>query len=263
MLQDQILRLRDVVRHLRGPDGCKWDQKQKISDFISFMREELDELEEACKKKDIPNFREELGDVLCQIMFIGEICEEKKWFTLSESVFTITEKLIRRHPHIFNISGNDLESDQVIEQWNKIKATEKKQKDYFIETTTHMKDAFCFAEMVQRKASSVKFDWKDPIDVLEKVKEEINELEEVMEISDQDKIEDEIGDVLFSVINLSRFLKVDLGKALKRSSDKFVERFKKIEDRLAESGADLLDSDFSTMDEIWDSIKAGNVKKDN
>ncbi|MCK5682599.1 nucleoside triphosphate pyrophosphohydrolase, partial [bacterium] len=114
-----------------------------------------------------------------------------------------------------------------------------------------------------RKASSVKFDWKDPIDVLEKVKEEINELEEVMEISDQDKIEDEIGDVLFSVINLSRFLKVDLGKALKRSSDKFVERFKKIEDRLAESGADLLDSDFSTMDEIWDSIKAGNVKKDN
>ncbi len=263
MLKEQILRLRDVVRYLRGPNGCKWDQKQEINNFISFMREELDELEDALDKKNVSNFREELGDVLCQIMFIGEICEEKRWFSLSESVFSITEKLIRRHPHIFKLSEtDDLESDQVIEQWNLIKAEEKNTKDYFIETTLNLDDAFGFAETIQLKASAVNFDWKDPLEVLEKVKEEVNELEEAIKSAEQDKIEDEIGDVLFSIINLSRFLKVNLNNSLKQSSNKFIKRFKKIEDKLAETGTNLLDSDFSTMDGIWDSIKAENDKKD-
>lgn len=262
-MDGQIQRLNDIVRHLRGPDGCKWDRKQKIEDFIGFLREELVEFETAYTSRDLPNLREELGDVFCQFMFIAEICEENRWFSLSESIASICEKLIRRHPHIFNVSEqDDLESDKVIELWNKVKQDEKSRKDHFIETTMHLKDSFRFAEMIQQKASAVKFDWDNPGDVMKKVKEEVEELDEVLHSGNNDRIEAELGDIMFSLINLSRFLKIDLGSALQKSNEKFISRFKKIEEKLKSTGVSILDADFQTLDKIWDSVKAEDDQKD-
>ena len=251
-----IQKLIDVVRCLRAPDGCPWDIKQTHNSLKPMLIEEAAELLDAIDAKDFENMREELGDILMHIIFHSLIAEEENNFTFKDVVNDITEKMVRRHPHIFGNNAKLDDADQVVELWQQIKAKEKADKG--IKRTSVLDGipknlpALLRSRAIQKKAAASGFDWDNTSGVLDKIDEEVLELKNAIEQNDEENIDEEIGDILFSVVNLSRFRKGKSSeKLLHRTADKFEKRFRFMEESLSTKGIKMSDCSLGELEKIW------------
>ncbi len=251
-----IRRLYEVMKRLRAPGGCPWDREQTLQSLKPCLLEETYELLEAMDSADLSLHIEELGDVLLQVVFQCAIREEERHFTLDDVAVALTEKLVRRHPHVFG-DVTATSSGQVLANWEAIKQTEKgKPADRSaIDGVPAALPALLKAQRIQVKASRVGFDWDDATGATEKIEEELNELKEAVRSDDRQKITDEMGDLLFSVVNYSRFIGVDAESALEGASKKFSRRFREVERRVREQGRSLKACTLAEMDAIWDLVK--------
>ena len=246
----------DIVEILRSPDGCPWDREQDHKSIRRDFLEETYEVIEAINKDDKDLLLEELGDVLLQVVFHTQIEREKGTFELSDVADGICKKMIERHPHVFG-DVNAETSEQVLENWDVIKKRTKQQKTQTESMLSIPREfpALMRADKVQKKASKVGFDWDSADGAFDKVSEELNELKEAYNKGDKDNIHEELGDLLFSVVNVSRFVKVDSEEALTNSTDKFINRFSKVEKMANEQGMDMKNTDLATLDKLWDMAK--------
>lgn len=248
--------LLEIVSVLRAPGGCPWDAEQTHESIRKDFIEETYEVIEAINKSNTDMLREELGDVLLQVVFHTVIETEKGSFNFSDVCDEICKKLIVRHPHVFgDVSVSSTE--EVLTNWDAIKMNTKQQK-----TTTEAMEsiprelpALMRANKVQKKAAKAGFDWDDISGTLEKVKEETAEVEEALNSADNAKVLDEIGDLLFAVVNVSRFAGVDPEEALTHATDKFLGRFSLVEKAAAEKGIDMKNADLPQLDVLWEEAK--------
>lgn len=248
--------LRDIVRILREPGGCPWDAEQTHKSIRNGLLEEAYEVADAIDNSEMQELCEELGDLLLQVVFCSQISAEGNDFTLDDVADGICKKLILRHPHVFgNVVAET--SDKVLENWDAIKRDEKSQKTYYdtLESVPRAFPALMRAAKVQKRASKAGFDWDDLKDAFSKIPEETEELKEAIELGYKDKINEEYGDLLFAAVNVSRFLKVDAEQSLASATDKFMQRFKAVEEVVVKSGRDMKDLSLSELDEIWNSVK--------
>lgn len=250
-----IEKLRAVMHRLRAPGGCPWDAEQTHETLIPHLIEEAYEVAEAARSGDMAHLKEELGDLLLQPVFHAEIASESGAFTLDDIARDITEKLIRRHPHVFGdatVEG----SAGVLKQWEEIKRAEKGGgKESHLHGVSKAQPALMRAQKLQRKAAKVGFDWPDAAPVLDKIREEADEIAGAMARMNQAAIEEEVGDLLFSVVNLARKLGVDAEVALSGANEKFTARFRQLESRVAAQGRRLEGMSLAEMDAVWDEVK--------
>ncbi|MBO8131664.1 MAG: nucleoside triphosphate pyrophosphohydrolase [Candidatus Marinimicrobia bacterium] len=259
-LAEKFIELVKVVKKLRSPEGCQWDRAQTHQSLIPYMTEELYEVIEAIEENNDEMLKEELGDLLLHIIFQADLSEEERKFTLADSIDLIREKLIRRHPHVF--AGLKVNSvSEIKKNWEKIKL--KEGRGSLLDGIPMNLPALLLAKRVQQRASEVRFDWDKIDDVISKVREELNELEEAIKKKDHKMIKEELGDLLFSIVNLSRFLKQNPEEALRLTIKKFVSRFKIIEKKLREKGKKLEEATLSEMDKIWNELKEKEKDKIN
>lgn len=255
---ETIESLFDIVRTLRGRHGCAWDRKQTAESMWKCLVEESYELEEALAKNDISNILEELGDVLFQLIFIIEIFQEKKAFTLSDVVSQVALKMIRRHPHVYDRS-TQLSEAELDRQWSAIKATEKKDanlsRDSAMDRVPKGMPALMRALNVSKCAVGEGFDWDDIHDVLETVKDEISEFEAALVEGNMSEANLEFGDILFSLVNVARFAKIYPETALADSTAKFEGRFRLMEQALNRKNRSLKELSRKQMDEAWEAAK--------
>jgi len=249
MSQD-LERLIMIVKKLRSPDGCEWDNIQTSKSLTPYLLEEVYEVIEAIETEDINLLKEELGDLLLHVIFQAEIANEKKTFQLKDSINHVSDKLINRHPHIFNDTNNKVEKGN----WELSKQDEKKRK-YILDGVPLNLPALTRARRIQEKAASVGFDWDNADQIFDKIHEEIDELKEAIKKGDSENTFEEIGDSLFSIVNIARFLDYDSESALRFTIRKFENRFNKIEDHLKSKGKTFKESSLIELNEIWDRIK--------
>lgn len=249
-----------VMSRLRSPDGCPWDIEQSHATLRRYIIEEVYEVLEAIDEQDPTHLCEELGDLLLQIVFHARMAEEAGDFSMQDVVDTVTEKLIRRHPHVFgDISVQD--AAEVIVNWDAIKRREKKQKPKSaLDGVPQGLPALLRANKLQMKAAKVGFDWDDIAPVWDKVAEELAELRQAAAVGNPSEIEDELGDVVFAVVNLGRFLGVETEVALNRANNKFSRRFFQVEALLRQQGRKWQELDLAQMDELWLAVKAEEKK---
>jgi ATP diphosphatase len=265
-----------IMARLRAPEiGCPWDLKQDFSTIAPFTIEEAYEVADAIERGDFDDLKDELGDLLLQVVFHAQMADEEKRFAFGDVVEAITTKLIRRHPHIF--SDVDVSDAAAVKaNWDAIKAEEKAERaagrasDGPLSSPKSILDdvpvalpALTRALKLQKRAGKVGFDWNDPKAVTEKIREEIAEIE--YELSqpehDQDRLEDELGDILFTVVNLARHLSVEPETALRRTNAKVVRRFAHIESELARQGRAFSDASLDEMEALWVEAKRGERKR--
>jgi len=246
-------KLCDIVAQLRVPGGCPWDREQTHESLLPALIEEAYEVAGAVRANDDANFREELGDLLLLVVMHAEIARESGRFSIDNVVRDVTDKLIRRHPHVFGES-NARDSGAVLKQWEAIKRDEKTAA-HFLDDLPDALPALMRAQKAQSKAARVNFDWAEVRDVIAKVEEEVIEAKLAVATQDRHLITDEIGDLLFAVVNLARKCKLDAESVLQRATDKFVSRFNRLEDQLRARGKRLGDVDLAELDEIWNAIK--------
>lgn len=251
-----VRRLYDVMKRLRAPGGCPWDREQTLQTLKPCLLEETYELLEAMDGTDVALHVEELGDVLLQVVFQSAIREEEGLFSLDDVAEALAEKLIRRHPHVFGDAVAD-SSGQVLRNWEAIKQTEKgKAPDRSaIDGVPATLPALLKAQRLQSKASRVGFDWKDATGAVDKLAEEVAEVREAVASGEKAKVADEIGDLLFSVVNYCRFIDVDAESALEGANRKFARRFRAVERRVREQGRALKACTLAELDEVWESVK--------
>ena len=257
-------RLVDVVAALRGENGCPWDKAQTHETLKSNLLEETYEVLEAIDSGDPDKLREELGDLLMQVMLHSQIASEEGLFDAYDVVETITEKLIRRHPHVFG-DVNVSSPQEALSNWEAIKRREKGYQDRrsILDGIPASLPSLLRARKLQGRASRVGFDWGNPKEVLPKIEEEIDELKESISSGDSRKIEEELGDLLFAIVNLARLLQVEPEEALRKANEKFIRRFKELERRAESKGRDLKSMSLEEMDEIWDQIKEESHASEN
>lgn len=245
----------NVMDKLRGPDGCPWDKEQTHQSLKRYLIEETYEVIEAIEENNMYKLREELGDLLLQIVFHARLAKENDSFTINDVIAEITEKMIRRHPHVFR-ELNLKTAGEVKKTWEKIKQEEKKESEQqsIIDVPRGL-PALLRAEKIQSKVSKVGFDWPDIRGPREKVHEELHELQEAQEKGDKDNTFEEVGDVLFAVVNYARFLKVDPEEALTYTINKFVKRFRYIEKVAGEKNLSLENMSLQEMDKLWNEAK--------
>lgn len=246
--------LEEIVRILRAPGGCPWDAEQTHESIRRNFLEEAYEVVEAIDEKSADHLEEELGDVLLQVMFHTRIEQEKGAFDLDAVADRICKKLIYRHPHVFGevkVSG----TSQVLTNWEALKRTEKGHSTHTdaLSAVSRSLPALWRAEKVQAKARKAGFDWPDVTGALDKLSEELDELREA--VAQGSNISEELGDLLFAAVNVSRFVKTDPEEALICASDKFIARFKKVEEGAAAQGKRLEDMTLSEMDVLWERAK--------
>jgi len=244
---DQLMEIMKKVR-----ENCPWDKRQTHKTLMQYLIEEAYEVVESIEQNEDDNLKEELGDLLIQIIFHSIIAEEREKFNINDVITTVSEKLIRRHPHVFDnlsVSGEE----EVLHNWEKIKLNEGKTS--VLQGVPKSLPALLKATGIQTKASRVGFDWDNYKDVLKKVNEELKELKEATESNNKDKIEEEIGDLLFSIVNISRFLHVNPEDALRKTINKFIKRFTIIEQEINKQGKKLQDVSLEEMDKIWEKSK--------
>ena len=251
----------DIVEILRSPDGCPWDREQDHKSIRRDFLEETYEVIEAINKDDRDGLLEELGDVLLQVVFHTQIEREKGSFELSDVADGICKKMIERHPHVFG-DVNAETSEQVLENWDVIKKQTKQQKSQTESMLSIPREfpALMRADKVQKKAAKVGFDWDSVDGAFDKVSEELQELKEAVLMGAQDNVHEELGDLLFSVVNVSRFIKVDSEEALTGATDKFIDRFSKVEEMAKEQGLDMKETSLEELDKLWDKAKQVSKK---
>ncbi|MBS1761999.1 MAG: nucleoside triphosphate pyrophosphohydrolase [Bacteroidetes bacterium] len=246
-------KLISIMKELR--EKCPWDKKQTIKSLRQLTIEETFELADAITEEDYKSIKEELGDLLLHIVFYSKIAEEEKKFSISEVIETICEKLISRHPHIYgNVKAETAE--EVKTNWEKLKLKEGKKSA--LEGVPKSLPALVKSMRIQQKAKQVGFEWENTSQVLAKVYEEIKELEDEIKSGNPEKAEEEFGDVLFSLINLSRFLNIDAENALEKTNKKFISRFTKMEEAAAAENKLLYDMSLEEKDNLWNKIKQSN-----
>ena len=252
---DQFEELINIVHRLKGPDGCPWDKEQTSESLISYMLEETYEVIEAIDEKDWEGLKEELGDLMLHIVFQASIADDNGLFNISESLKNINEKLVRRHPHVFD--KKNLVKDNIKPSWELQKYKEKKRNSR-LDGIPQSLPGLIRAQRIQEKASYVGFDFQKEEDIWEKISEEIEELKNAQEKNNKDEILEELGDAIFSLINLARFLGISADDALRKSNNKFINRFKMIENELNKRGKNIEESSLNELDDIWNSIKKDN-----
>jgi len=255
-------KLCDIVAKLRAPGGCPWDREQTHESLLAAVIEEAYEVTEAARAKNDAHFCEELGDLLLLVVMHAEIASEAGRFNIDEIIRDISDKLIRRHPHVFGTS-DARDSGAVLKQWEAIKREEKKANSHYFASLPKALPALMRAQKAQSKAARVNFDWTEVRDVVAKVEEELREMKEAIAALNRARIEDEIGDMLFAVVNLARKCKIDAESALQGGTDKFVTRFNQLEDEVKARGKELGEVDLSEMDEIWNRIKNDEARMTN
>ena len=254
---NEFNRLLEIVKTLRGQNGCQWDKAQTHRSLIPYILEETYEVIEAIDEDDLTKLKEELGDLLLHIVFQANLGEEEGAFNIADSINSINEKLIRRHPHVFgDVKVNSIK--EIKENWEEIKLREGRTS--LMEGVPKTLPALVLAQRVQLRAAEVGFDWKQVEDVWEKIEEELNEFKEAIELKNKQEVISEFGDLLFSLVNLSRFLEVNSEEALRKTINKFVRRFKSVEKNLSQNGKRLKDATLEEMDNIWNNTK---ISEDN
>ncbi len=252
--------LRDIVKILREPGGCPWDAEQTHKSIRNGLLEEAYEVVDAIDNDDGVALCEELGDLLLQVVFCSQISAEDKSFNLDNVADGICKKLILRHPHVFGDVVAET-SDKVLENWDAIKRDEKSQNTYYdtLESVPKAFPALMRAAKVQKRASKAGFDWDNINDAFSKISEETAELQEAIETGDIQNINEEFGDLLFAVVNVSRFLNLDAEQSLALATDKFMARFYEVEKAVIKSGRDMKELSISELDQIWESVKKAAV----
>jgi len=245
-------KLCEIVAKLRAPGGCPWDREQTNESLLPATIEEAYEVVEAVKNE--AHFREELGDLLLLVVMHAEIAREAGQFNIDNVIVEITDKLIRRHPHVFGES-NARDTGAVLKQWEAIKHAEKKDATHYLASLPKALPALMRAGKAQKKAARVNFDWRDLSDVIAKVDEELEETKSAVASADNRMIADEIGDLLFAVVNLARKCQLEAESLLQAATDKFVARFNEMEDRLRARSGRLGDASLEQLDAIWEEIK--------
>jgi MazG family protein len=253
-ITDCFAKLRDIVAKLRGPGGCPWDREQTNESLLPALIEEAYEVGEAARSSDDAHFCEELGDLLLLIVMHAEIASEAGRFNIEKIIGTVSAKLIRRHPHVFGTS-DARDSVAVLKQWEAIKREEKKGDSHYLSSLPKALPGLVRAQKAQSKVARVNFDWKDLGDVIAKIEEELCEVKEAIASQQHKLIADELGDLLFAVVNAARKCNVDAETALQSATDKFIARFDRLEDELKARGKQLGDATLEEMDEIWEQIK--------
>ena len=260
--------LLDIMAALRTPgSGCPWDLEQNFSSIAPYTIEEAYEVTDAIARGDLPDLCEELGDLLLQVVFHARMAEEQGAFAFGDVVEAITRKMIRRHPHVFADKDGRITSGHVKENWARIKAEEKAERaarrpaeetpsdKSLLSGVKAGQPALTRAMELQRKASSVGFDWNDPREVLRKIREEADEIEAALDHGDAGELKDETGDLFFVLVNLARHVGVDPDLALRGTNAKFERRFGYVERTLAAQGRSLQEASLQEMDALWDEAK--------
>jgi len=245
--------LYDTIVKLRSPEGCKWDREQSPSTLRGALIEETYECLEAIDDGDPEHIAEELGDLFLLAAMISYMHEQEEKFSVADVLLKVNEKLIRRHPHVFgDVQVKD--SEEILKNWEKIKIEKegRKPKDSILDEVSSAIPPMDRAYALQKKAAKTGFDWPNRDGVVEKIREE---LEEVCLASEDAAVEEELGDLLFSVINLGRYLKIEPSIALRRTNSKFTERFKFIEKKMNESNMELKSENLGIMDKYWNEAK--------
>ncbi len=264
-----ISRLIEIMEALRQPEtGCPWDVVQTFETIKPYTIEEAYEVADAIERKDMDDLCEELGDLLLQVVFHARMAEERGEFSFGDVVHAVTSKMIRRHPHVFAVSDADT-PDSVKLQWDQIKAEEKRERaerrarrgiteDFkagFLGGVQRSQPALTEALKLQEQAARVGFDWSDPAPILDKIEEEIAELREALAEGKPEKVSDELGDLIFALVNIGRHVKADPENALRGTNTKFRRRFNHIETSLKENGETLEDADLERMEDLWQAAK--------
>ncbi|WP_109428229.1 nucleoside triphosphate pyrophosphohydrolase [Aggregatibacter kilianii] len=248
-----------LIAQLRDPvNGCPWDIKQTYVSMIPCLKEETYEVIDAIEQNDVNNLKEELGDLLLQVVFLSQLAAEENKFTFDEVVQDVAEKIVRRHPHVFGDKQANNEQE-ALQNWNAMKALEHQHQGHIsiLDNIPHAFPALMRAEKLQKRCSKIGFDWQDIAPVFAKVEEELREVKQEMERcpQDQTKIEEEVGDALFAMVNLSRHLKCQAEESLRKANQKFEQRFRKVEDKLNEQNRTLAEASLMEMDVLWDEVK--------
>ncbi len=251
-------RLVDIMARLRAPGGCPWDREQTFESIKPYTLEETYEVLDAIDRHDWDELRSELGDFLFQAVFYAQMAAEEKLFDIGDSLDAITEKMIRRHPHVF-ADGTARTGDEVLKRWDEIKKEERRAKaeapQSMIASVPRALPALVEAQQITSRAARAGFDWRNAGEVLDKLDEERREFAEACERGSQDQIEDELGDLLFVLVNLARFVKVDPEQALRRTNAKFRQRFGHVERRLAAQGKEVAGTPIEELEALWQEAK--------
>lgn len=255
---DKFQQLVEIMARLRAPGGCPWDREQTFDSIKPYTLEETYEVLDAIDRRDWPELSEELGDFLLQAVFFAQMAAEQQLFTIGDALDAINRKLVRRHPHVFGDDSAETAGD-VKRIWGEVKAAERKDKgkdeNSLLASVPRALPALVEAQQIASRAAGVGFDWENAEQVIEKLHEELAELGEARRAASPSELENEIGDLLFVLVNLARFVKVDPEQALRRTNAKFRERFGYIERKLAERGKQPKDSDIQEMEELWQEAK--------
>lgn len=246
----------EVIATLRGENGCPWDREQTHASLKSTLIEETYETVEAIDSGEPEKLKEELGDLLLNIMLQAQIAAEDQNFDIYDVIESLTEKLIRRHPHVFGDVQVD-NAEEVVKNWEAIKRQERgyEDRESVLDGIPTAMPALLRGQKIQKRAARVGFDWEDIAGVLAKVDEELEEVKESLHKNDSDAVEMEIGDLLFAVVNLCRFANLQAEETLRKSNRKFTARFKRMEAELKKQGKTFADQTLAELDEIWEEVK--------
>ncbi len=244
-------RLVEIMQRLRGPGGCPWDHKQTFDSIKPYLLEETYEVLDAIDARDWDGLAEELGDLLLQSVFFAQMASEEGRFDIADSLHAINTKLVRRHPHVF-ADGDAKTADEVLRKWDEIKATEKPRPQGLLQGVPRSFPALVEAQQISSRAAGAGFDWRNVGEVFEKLREELAELDAA---KSQAEVEDEIGDLLFTVVNIARFLKVDPEQALRKTNAKFRRRFQHVEQGLEAHGKSTREATLDEMEALWQEAK--------
>jgi MazG family protein len=255
-------RLVDTVARLRAPDGCPWDRAQTLETLRPFVLEETYEVLEAIDEGDMGALREEIGDMIFEGVLLAQLCHESGLFSVADSVASIADKLVRRHPHVFGDAAKARTADEVLGRWEEAKAREREatpdagKPKTILGGVPKTLPALLRAHEMGTRAAAVGFDWEHATDVIAKIEEEVAELREAVEGGgDRAHVEEEMGDLLFAIANLSRKLGVEPESALRQADEKFARRFTTLERRFADRGESLQAAGLARMEEEWGRIK--------
>src|SRR3972149_5877632 len=243
----------ELSKFLRSPEGCPWDREQTLNTLRTFILEEAHEVIQAIEMNDIEELKEELGDLLYEILFASQICNEEGKFTVEDVVNQLYYKLVRRHPHVFG-EEKAKDAEEAVKRWHGEKLKEKSRKRNLLQIPRSL-PSLLRAQRVGEKASQVGFDWEKTQDVIKKVKEELGELQKAIQTNEQNLIEKEWGDLIFSLVNLARFLKIDAEVSAHKAIDVFIERFNRIEEIAKEMDKALSELTLKEMDGLWEEVK--------
>ena len=264
---DRFTHLVEIMRTLRSPQGCPWDREQTLQSLRPFLLEETYEALEAIDSGNMDDVREELGDLLFEIVFLAQVCDEAGAFSIGDAIETVATKLVRRHPHVFGDGEKARSAEEVLGRWQELKRDERAEAGAapksVLASVPKTLPGLLRAYEYGSRAATAGFDWERAADVVAKIREEVAEIDEAAgHAADPARVEEEIGDLLFAIANLSRKLGVEPEGALRRANDKFAARFTELERRCAERGIDMKQAGLDALEREWDAVKESHNSGD-